>query len=471
MSVVKDRRSSLRVEVEGVAQIHTDRGEFEGRCIDLGLGGIAIRSTRAPRPGEQVLVEAHVDGQRLRAEATLVRRHRVAGEYLLGLAFVDVDFDTQRRLEHLVFERLATASQAGFMRAFVAHADRVPPPGRHDASDRTVVSGILEVPVISGHTQVIALGRLTPADRTVIAPADRTVIAPAPQRPDAVRADDPPAHAGEPGVPDDAWLDDEMDTAQFRLLEAAQAKDATQLELEDEDLALLEPSEPASEPASDHTVVVGGFATPPPRELTLVTGEAFEQWPRERTLVTGETAEPWPRERTLVTDEGPERRARERTLVIGETTEPLPRERTLVTGDTSERPLRERTLVTGETTTRTLGERTVVESGAPERPFADHTIPLLTEPLPELPAERTIPFLRELFDRMPPAPPREPGERTATIAPPPVVDASRPTVQALLDANALLGRSGRRGKRGPRVIVSIPHRTYRRVASTPWERK
>jgi hypothetical protein len=465
MSVVKDRRSSLRIEVEGVARIHTDRGEFEGRCVDLGLGGIAIRSTRAPRSGEQVSVEAHVDGQHLRAEATLVRRHRVAGEYLLGLAFVDVDFDTQRRLEHLVFERLATAPQAGFMRAFVAHADRVPPPVRHAASDRTVVSGILEVPVISGHTQVIALSRLTPADRTVIAPA--------PQRPEPLRADDRPAYAGEPGTPDDAWLDDEMDTAQFRLLEAAQAKDATLLELEDEDLALLEPPEPASDPASDHTVVVGGFstpepsnpasdhtvvvggfATPPPRELTLVTGEAFEQWPRERTLVTGETPEQWPRERTLVTDEGPERRARERTVVIGETTEPLPRERTLVTG---------------EATPRTLGERTLVESGAPERPFADHTIPLITEPLPELPAERTIPFLRELFESMPPAPPREPGERTATISPPPVVDASRPTVQALLDATALLGRSGRRGKRGPRVIVSIPHRTFRRVASTPWK--
>lgn len=470
MSVVKDRRSSLRVEVEGLARIHTEHGEVQGRCIDLGLGGIAIRSTRAPRPGEQVTVEAHIDGQPLRTEATLVRRHRVEGEYLLGLAFVDVDLDTQRRLEHLLFERLATAPQAGFMRAFVAHADRVPPTTHHTRADRTVVAGVLEVPVISGHTQVIAVSRLPTVDRTVIAPA--------PQRSDAPRASGPTARASEPGAPDDAWLDDETDTAQFRLLEAAQAREAAQLELEDEDLALLEPQPPA---AAEPTVIVGGFATPPPRERTLVTGEAYEPSPRERTLVTADGPEPSPRERTLLTAEGPEPRARERTLVIGETTEPFPRarilvtgdtserpphERTLVTGNDSERPQRERTLIAGDASERPLRERTLVERGAPERPFADHTIPLLTEALPELPAERTIPFLRDLLDPPPPGPPRGPAVHAASISPS-VLDASRPTLQALLDASALLRPPQR--KRGPRVIVSIPHRTIRRVAPTPWK--
>jgi hypothetical protein len=393
MPVVKDRRSSLRVEVEGQARIHTNRDAFVARCVDLGLDGIAVRSTRAARPGELVTLELQIDGQRLRIEARLARRQRTRGEYLLGLAFVELDLDTQRRVEHTIFERLAGSPQGEFMRAFVAHADRVPPPVvRGSAVEHTVVAGTLMVPVISGHTQVIALDQLPTVDRTVIAPP--------PPRTDIVRAEAPAPPPGAPGAPDDAWLDDEMHTAQFRLLEAAQAgelevaeREASEVELELEP-ELLEPEAPPAE----HTVVVTSFSTPPGESLAL--------------------------------------------------TESLPRERTLVTSDSLER-----------------------------RP-AEQTVPLRpAERVSEVPAERTLPFLRDLPDPAPHNPTDSllaSTERTAIVTAQPAADSAlRPTVRALLDAAALLRGPdpARPGRRGPRVVVSIPHGTHRRIASTPWNRK
>jgi hypothetical protein len=450
MPVVKDRRSSLRVEVEGRARIHTNRDEFDARCVDLGLDGIAVRSTRAARPGELVTVEAQIAGQRLRIEAKLVRRQRARGEYLLGLSFVDLDLDTQRRIEHMLFERLAGAPQAEFMRAFAAHADRVPPPAVHGgAIEHTVVAGVLQVPVISGHTQIVALDQLPTVDRTVIAPPPaRTdvVYAEVPRMPQAPELLGPPEEPNTapdeetPGVPDDAWLDDEMDTAQFRLLEAAQAREQAAREANE---AALEPEAPAAE----NTVVVTGFATPP----------------QERTSVT-DAPEPQPREHTLVTTDAPE---------------PASRERTLVTTDAPDSPLRERTLVTTDAPDSPPRERTLITTNAAERPLAERTIPLLAgEPMPDVPGERTIPFLRDLLPdpafRNLPALHLAPPERTAIVsARPAAALALRPTFRALLEAAALLRGPdpAQRGRRGPRVIVSIPHRTLRRVASTPWNQQ
>jgi len=442
MPVIKDRRSSLRVEVEGRALIHTNRDEFAARCVDLGLDGIAIRSTRSARPGERVTVEAWIAGQLFRIEAKLIRRQRTRGEYLLGLAFVDLDFDTQRRIEHTLFERLAGSPQGEFMRAFVAHAERVPPPVVREAVvEHTVVAGVLPVPVISGHTQIIALDQLPTADRTVIAPP--------PPRIDVVRAEMPALPPEpDPGVPDDAWLDDEMDTAQFRLLEAAQAKEREAAEREATEVALeLEPELEPLAPPPEHTVVVTGFATSPD-EGTAVTTDVLEPSLRERTLVTSDAPEPSPRERTLVTSDAPEPSPRERTLVTSDAPEPSSRKRTLVTSDGPEPSPRERTLVTSDSLERPPAER-----------------------LPEATAERTLPFLRDLF---PDPTPRNPAsqlaapERTAIVSARLAADSAvRPTLRALLDAAALL-RGHAPGKRGPRVVVAVPHRTYRRVASTPW---
>ena len=409
---VKDRRSSVRVEIEGRARIFTHRDEFAGRCLDLGLDGIALRSTRAARPGELVTLEAVIDGQPLRVDAKLVRRQRAAGEYVLGLSFVDLDLDTQRRIEHLLFERLAGSPQAELMRAFVAHSDRVPPPAtREGAVEHTVLASMSQVPVISGHTQVVSMSQL--------ALADRTMIAPLPERGETVVAalagvlEVPEVPEVDPGVPDDTWLDDEMDTAQFRLLEAAQARERAEREAEDLELAQLQPDDPVPE----HTVVVGGFA-------------------------------------------------------IASLVEPTLRERTLVTTDAPERPLVERTapLLSGELfpPPRTRGVPEVVA------PTSTLRVPLE----PEVPSDRTLPFLRDLLlgvRRLDPSTPeRHAPEHTALVRRDPTdADAVlRPSLRALLEAKAMLRPDpSAAGKRGPRVIVSIPHQAFRRVASTPWNQR
>lgn len=411
---VKDRRSSVRVEIEGRARIFTHRDEFAGRCLDLGLDGIALRSTRAARPGELVTLEAVIDGQPLRVDAKLVRRQRAAGEYVLGLSFVDLDLDTQRRIEHLLFERLAGSPQAELMRAFVAHSDRVPPPAtREGAVEHTVVASVQPVPVISGHTQVVSLSQLAMADHTMIAPLPErgeTVVAAlagvleVPEEPDVPEVD--------PGVPDDTWLDDEMDTAQFRLLEAAQARERAEREAEELELAQLQPDDPVPE----HTVVVGGFAIQP-------------------------LVEPTQRERTLVTTDAPERPFVERTAP-------------LLSGELFPPP------------------RTV---GAPEAvaPTATLRVPLEPEAL----GDRTVPFLRELLlgvRRLEPSPERHAPEHTAIVRPHPAdADAMlRPSLRALLEARALLRPvPPASGKRGPRVIVAIPHSKHRRVEATPWNQQ
>jgi hypothetical protein len=58
----------------------------------------------------------------------------------------------------------------------------------------------------------------------------------------------------------------------------------------------------------------------------------------------------------------------------------------------------------------------------------------------------------------------------ATEARIPPALALRPTLRALLQAAALLRRPDPAPRRGPRVIVAIPHRSYRRVAAEPWNR-
>jgi hypothetical protein len=453
MPVVKDRRSSLRVAIEGKVLVHTEREQFEGRCIDLGLDGIAIQSTRSTRSRKLVTLEAFIHGQHLRLDAVLARRQRLGGDYLMGLAFVDLDLDTRRRIEHIVFERLASTPQAGFMRAFVAHAERVPPPpaAREGAIEHTVVAGVMQVPVISGHTQIVDLAKLSMVDRTVIAPA--------PTRGDTVRADAAPLPEYTPApimAPvqfDDSWFDDEMDTAQFRLLEAQRAQEQA--------------SKESSEP-----------------EHTQVTDEADEGPPAsEHTQVTGDTDERPPTERTIVAD--PLRRASERTQVTGDVDErPPASERTQVTGDVDERPpASERTQVTGDVDDRPLAERTAVLAPAPLR------IPSWSVGAPEPvavvhTARATVVF--ELGSHPvaqwpvmadPPSPPPllrgEPAERTTTgtteVRIPPAL-ALRPTLRALLEAAALLRRPDPAPRRGPRVIVAIPHRSYRRVAAEPWNR-
>lgn len=453
---IKDRRSSVRVEIEGRARIFTHRDEFAGRCLDLGLDGIALRSTRAARPGELVTLEAVIDGQPLRVDAKLVRRQRAAGEYVLGLSFEDLDLDTQRRIEHLMFERLAGSPRAEFMRAFVAHADRVPPPvTREGAVEHTVLASMSQVPVISGHTQVVSMSQLALADRTMIAPLPErgeTVVAELAGVLEVLEVSEEPEEVPEddPGVPDDTWLDDEMDTAQFRLLEAAQARERAEREAEDLELAQLQPDDPVPE----HTVVVGGFAVQPLVEPTPLVREE-ERPPNERTLVMGDATEPAPRQRTSIIADAPE---------------PTERQRTLITTDAPERPLVERTapLISGALFPP---PRTV---GAPETVAPTSTLRVPLEP--DAQGDRTVPFLRDLLlgvRRLDPSTPeRHAPEHTALVRRDPTdADAVlRPSLRALLEAKALLRPDPPASSR-PRVIVAIPHSKHRRVASAPWNQR
>ncbi len=435
MPIVKDRRRSLRVEIEGTARIRTDRDAFEGRCIDLGLHGLALRSSRAVRPGDRVSLEVLLHGQHLRLEAVLVRRQRHAGDYLLGLAFVDLDLDAQRRLEHAVFERLDGTPHAELMRAFVAHADRVPPTAaRDDAGDRTMVSGEVLVPVISGHTQVVSLD-----DVLVL---DRTVIAPPPPRRDTVLAPvlGARAHASS-GIPEEVAPEDDLDTAQFRLREAAQAEQARGTP------ERLAPDAPVPE----DTVMVGALSLPLPIDRTEAIPLDDDPPSGERTLVTFDAL---PRTRTLVASDAPE---------------PPPRERTLVTSDAPEPPPRERTLV--ERTLPLLGERGTPEAVARTRTTTlalahEAAPPSSAEPPSVTVVERTLPFAS--------------ASRKASGHPVPTGDATVPSqgtaprrasAQALLDAAALLRSHEASVRRGPRVIVAIPHRTQRRARAWPWTRR
>lgn len=450
MPVVKDRRRSLRVELEGPARILTDRDEFDGQCVDLGLDGLAIRSTRAARPGELVTLEALLDGQSLRMDAKLARRQRLGGDYILGFAFVDLELDVQRRIEHLVFERVAGSPQGEFMRAFVAHADRVPPPvSRDDGGERTVVVGTLPVPVISGYTEVIPL---EPSSM-----GDRTVVATPPPRSEA-RPIDASTPAEDAAVPE-AWPDDEPDTARFRLLESGPEDDAPAHEDDAWAMALDPdesfprrtpmPSDVAPQSSSEHTVVVGPPVAPPPR-ITLVATDVEPPPPSERTVVVGPPVEPMPSERTVVASHPSEPPPSERTVVVGRPIEP-PSEHTVVVGHASEHPLVERTAPL------------LPPSLAPPAGHVDGT------------AERTLPFLHDLLPEPRPGlgfglgRPRELVEHTTVSAPRPLPAlALLPSMRALLDAAALLRRPEPAPRRGPRVIVAIPHRTYRRAAAMPW---
>jgi hypothetical protein len=453
MPIVKDRRRSLRVEIEGTARIRTDRDAFEGRCIDLGLHGLALRSSRAVRPGDRVSLEVLLHGQHLRLEAVLVRRQRHAGDYLLGLAFVDLDLDAQRRLEHAVFERLDGTPHAELMRAFVAHADRVPPTAaRDDAGDRTMVSGEVLVPVISGHTQVVSL------DHVLV--LDRTVIAPPPPRLDTVLAPVLGARApASSGIPEEVAPEDDLDTAQFRLREAAQAEQARGAP------ERLAPDAPVPE----DTVMVGALSLPLPIDRTEAIPLDDDPPSGERTLVTFDALpREAPRERTLVTSDAPAP-PRERTLVTSDAPAP-PREHTLVTSD-APAPPRERTLVE-----RTLAERTLPfldERGTPEAIARTRTttLPLAHEAGPRSSAEppsvtvveRTLPFSSAA---------RRSSPTTGNVTTPSQGTAPpQASARALLDAAALLRSHEASVRRGPRVIVAIPHRTQRRARAWPWTRR
>jgi PilZ domain len=278
MPVVKDRRSSLRVLIEGKALVQTERDQFEGWCVDLGLDGIAIRSTRAARSRERVTLELLVHGQWLGLPAVLARRQRIGGEYLMGLRLVALDLDMRRHIEHLVFERLEGSPQAAFMRAFVAHAERVPPLGEGHGGpiEHTVVAAAHPVPVISGHTQIVSIAHLSSGDRTVIAPP--------PPRSDTLPSGAEPAHMPPavmaPVVSTDAWFEDEMDTAKLRLLEAE-----------------LGPADATDEP--EPTVVTGDADERLVERTTLLFGDAAPA-PIERTEVFFGDAAPSPTERTAV---------------------------------------------------------------------------------------------------------------------------------------------------------------------------
>src|SRR5690606_21947387 len=231
MRVVRDRRSSLRVAVDGEAVVYTTRDVIEGRCVDLGRDGVAIRSTRAARNKEPATLDLRLEGQRVRLEAVLARRQRIHGDYLMGFAFVQLDPEARACIDRVIAERLAGSPEGEQLLALAALAAARPaaPMQRESAertAERTVVAAAgLIVPVISGHTQVVAMDRLPTAPQ-----GDRTVVAPPPSRTDPVRMPSEPVRSPPPTFApvsfDDSWFEDEMDTAEYDLPEATDEPDA-----------------------------------------------------------------------------------------------------------------------------------------------------------------------------------------------------------------------------------------------------
>lgn len=410
MGVVRDRRSSLRVVIDGEAVVYTERDVIEGRCLDLGRGGLAVRSTRAARAKTPVTLELYVDGQRLRIEAVIARRQRHLGDYVMGLRFAVLDPDTSARIDRMIVERLAGTPHAELLLALAAHAAAAAAPPITEplpAADRTVVASGYIVPVITGLTQVIPIDRIATVDRTVVA-------APPPRIDDADPRTEPlPRVPAPPLTFDESWFDDEVDELD---------------QLDGLDDPFDEPIDDIAEPG-----VPGG----PLDEMDeMDTAEL-------RLREAGAHAEPEP-EPTATPD---------RTVVA-----PEPTVVTTASELPAARPER--------TWTWVLPNHAV--DGAPEPVAPKHTATMVL-PSPDAEPERTATSTIPL-----PPPPLVGHDRSqrpaeATL---PFLATLRPSQRALLSAVALLrtATDETRVPRGPRVIVSIPHQRYRRRSGSPWNR-
>lgn len=425
MGVVRDRRSSLRVVIDGEAVVYTERDVIEGRCLDLGRGGLAVRSTRAARAKTPVTLELYVDGQRLRIEAVIARRQRHLGDYVMGLRFAALDPDTSARIDRMIVERLAGTPHAELLRALAAHAAAAAAPPITEplpAADRTVVASGYIVPVITGLTQVIPIDRIATVDRTVVA-------APPPRIDDAGPRTEPlPRAPAPPLMFDESWFDDEVD------------------ELDELD-GLDDPlGDPLDEPFDD--IAEPGAPDGPLGEMD----EMDEMDTAElRLREAGAHAEPEPE--PTATPEPEPTATPDRTVVA-----PEPTLVTFASEPPAARPER--------TWTWVLPNHEV--DGAPE-PVAQQRTATMVLPSPDAEPERTATSTIPL-----PPPPLVGHDRSqrpaeATL---PFLATLRPSQRALLAAVALLRTAidETRGRGGPRVIVSIPHQRYRRRSGSPWNR-
>lgn len=83
----RERRQHKRVALVTRARLVTPSGSRVGRCSNVSMGGMAVRSGGPLRIGDTLDVEFDVDRGRVRTKAEIVRR---TGD-LLGLRFTHLD--------------------------------------------------------------------------------------------------------------------------------------------------------------------------------------------------------------------------------------------------------------------------------------------------------------------------------------------------------------------------------------------
>jgi len=424
MRVVKDRRSSLRVAIEGEVFVYTERDRLEAQCLDLGMDGMLVRSAWPTYSRRLLTVEAFVGGERLRLDAELVRHREIDEGHELALRFVDVTPATAAALERIIVARLRASTRRGHAQAFEAGALRgsaagsvgpepEPEPEHEPDTERAFAR---PGPVISGLTEVMERGEPV---------GGFTMIAPPPRA-------EPPVVADARGSAvhfDASWDEEEADTARFRRITDDVGPGHT--ERLDREGRPLPP---------ERTVIVAAddLAPPPEPERTRL----------ERTMiVAADDVVPPPR-----SEQG------ERTMIIAaDDLAPPPRPEPATPPDRVTPPGQDHRsrLVTAAAaaeaspSARASREPSRSISGTLSSPHEPHIEPE-PEPEPEAP-----PLLRG--GGTTPSVEPEPGPAGTTRQP-----SSRPSQRALQQARAMLATGSPPGmpRRRPRVIVSIPHRTY-----------
>jgi len=386
------------VAIPGDVLVYTDKDRLEGQCVDLGMGGMKVHSAWPTYTRRLVALEAFVAGERLRLDAELLRHEEVSEGHALVFRFVDTPKQTQRALERIILDRLAESSQRDYERAFEVGA--LGGGGPRGPESRSGRSEGAPVPVISGSTQAIA----------VEAPAverGHTMIASA----------SPAAGAAQVGASetavffDESWDEEEADTSRFRRI--------------------------TDDVGPGHTVRMDREGRPLPPEPTMMVSVA----------------------EVIAARGGPGASSTRPLAELGPPNDEVePRTERMVRGAPGGRPVPQDKL-----------DRTMIVSAAELSPPAPE--------VPEVPVSSTTASERPAQARSGPTSPPEPVAppllRGGVLSAPrslhgdlevDTVAAVRPSQRALLDAKALLRpRSGGAAPpRRPRVIVTIPHHTYRR---------
>jgi hypothetical protein len=103
---VDERRASVRVPGEIAVKLYAGERALDGTILDLGEGGLRVRTGTPPPEGDAVDVELAVADQPPRASATVSWRRQLDDRVELGLCFLSQHETHRRRMRRLVIELL-----------------------------------------------------------------------------------------------------------------------------------------------------------------------------------------------------------------------------------------------------------------------------------------------------------------------------------------------------------------------------